>query len=65
LHPIICFDFVLSLICQASTIPRCYPPAPKTGDKLEDGEAAGDVEETVEVADDSEATKDEEDKEQQ
>jgi hypothetical protein len=61
----VCFEFDLILICQASTIPRCYPPAPETGIEIGDNELVRNVEENVEVADDNEATKDEEEKEEE
>jgi hypothetical protein len=51
--------------CQASTIARCYPSAPETGEEPEDDESAGNAEVNVEVVEDSDATEDEEEKEKE
>jgi hypothetical protein len=59
------FNIDLPLTCQASIVARCYPSAPKTGEEPEDDESAGNVEENIKVADDSDATKDEEEKEEE
>jgi hypothetical protein len=50
------------LSCQASTIARCYPSAPETGEEPEDDESARNVEVNVEAVEDSDATEDEEEK---
>ncbi|KAM0896290.1 hypothetical protein ACQ4PT_023301 [Festuca glaucescens] len=53
------------LLAEASTIARCYPSVPETGEEPKDDESAGNIEENVEVADDSDATEDEEEKEKE
>jgi hypothetical protein len=46
-----------SLLCQASTVIRCFPPAPETGVAPEDDDLSRDVEEVAEVVEDSDASK--------
>jgi hypothetical protein len=61
------FYFTLNspLSRQASTVARCYPSVPGTGEEPEDDESAGNVEVNVEVVEDSDATEDEEEKEKE
>ena len=47
-------DFSLS--CQASTVIRCFPPAPESGATPEDDDLSEDVEENAEVVEDSDAS---------
>jgi hypothetical protein len=61
--PVFTFDlsFVLDiddfpLLYQASTVIRCFPPAPKTGAAPEDDDLSEDVEENAEVVKDSDAS---------
>jgi hypothetical protein len=51
--------------CQASTIARCYPSAPETGEETEDDESAGNAAVNVEVVEDCDATKGKEEKEKE
>jgi hypothetical protein len=48
----ICFNFGLPLSWQGTGVTRCYPAAPESGVEPEDDE----LEENVEVVDDSDAT---------
>ena len=51
-------DFSLS--CQASTVARCFPPAPESGAAPEDDDLSEDAEENVEVVEDSDASEEKE-----
>lgn len=64
MYPIL-FNLTLNfpLLCQASTIARCYPSVPENGKEPEDDESVGNVKVNVKVVEDIDATEDEEEKE--
>jgi hypothetical protein len=47
------------LSCQASTVARCFPPAPESGAVPEDDGISEDADENAEEVEDSDATKEE------